>query len=63
MPNVTLTDFLAVTPDIFAQITSSIQALLQLLMTPPVSIFIGAAVLAVGIRYGIRIMRRSKTMA
>jgi hypothetical protein len=63
MANITLSAFLAEVPSIASQIISSVEGLLQLLMTPPVSIFVGAAVLAVGIRYGIRIMKRSKSMA
>jgi hypothetical protein len=63
MADITLAAFLADVGTITAVLMTSIQSFLQLCMTPPLNIFVAAAVLAVGIRYGMRILKGTKNVA
>lgn len=63
MTDITLAAFLVDVGSITTVLMSTIADMLQIFMTPPLSIFVGAAILAVGIKYGIRIMHSSKKMA
>lgn len=63
MANETLSSFLAVQPSIQTVILADIGTFLNICMTPPVNIFLAAAVLAVGIRYGMRILKGTKNVA